>query len=757
MSKTEESGHSPSGIPLASTGVVDAPAPTVSVIIPAWNSGRTVAAAIESVFAQTQAPLEIIVVDDGSTDDTARQLDRFGDRIMRIAQPNAGPAHARNSGLARARGTLVAFLDADDLWLPRKLERQVRYFMAHPETGLLHTAALVSAAPEPAVLESCDEVPLDTPADPPSAAFAPIFHGDVDVHTLTVMARRDVIDAVGRFDERRELHVEDWDLWLRIAARYPVGYLPIATAVHRPGGTMSSAVERTFRGQALVIEKVAPLCGDACERHRGDGGRCVAERRRRLYFELGYARFWGGNFPGARAAYRDALKTGMEPRALAYYTASLVGRPLLGPFRTLQRSRRPAGPAANLVHDTTYRRVRARAVDAFHRADDAVAAVTRAHCRILFEAASPLSVTIFQPLYERLRLDPRIEVWFTASDASWTAEQIFADAGLRDRVIPASKARRMKFDAYVNTDFWNMTWLPRRTRRVHLFHGVAGKYGLDAPVQIAPVVASFDRLLFPNRDRLCRYARAGLVGADTARAALIGYPKVDCLVDGSLDRHGIERELGLDPRAPTVLYAPTWSPYSSLNAIGEPLIKALVRLGVNVVVKLHDRSFDRNLRASGGIDWRRALDRLARDYPVRVAERSDASPYMFAADLLVTDHSSVGFEFMLLDRPIVVADCPELIEKAHINPEKVALLRSAADVAPDVAGLSAAVRDALASPDRHGATRRAIAADLFYCAGTATDRAVRCLYDLLALPSPEPAGDPLVVPPSLTNFEARTT
>ena len=141
--------------------------------------------------------------------------------------------------------------------------------------------------------------------------------------------------------------------------------------------------------------------------------------------------------------------------------------------------------------------------------------------------------------------------------------------------MPSSSLRWMKFDAYINTDFWNMTWLPRRHPAVHLFHGVAGKYDLDAPTRIAPVVATFDRLMFPNRDRLKRYADAGLVDPDSPAAALIGYPKVDCLVDGSLDRTRIQHELGLDPAAPTLIYAPTWSPYSSLNASGEAIIASL--------------------------------------------------------------------------------------------------------------------------------------------------------------------------------------
>src|SRR5581483_5805484 len=152
---------------------------------------------------------------------------------------------------------LIAFLDADDVWLPRKLERQAAYFRQYPETGLLHGAAIVSREPAAAVLQTADDVPLDYSGPPPSRAFAEIFHGSNDVNTLTAMAPRRVLLDVGGFDERRELHVEDWDLWLRIAARHLVGYLPLPLAVHRPGGFMSSAAEKTFRGQELVIAKTA--------------------------------------------------------------------------------------------------------------------------------------------------------------------------------------------------------------------------------------------------------------------------------------------------------------------------------------------------------------------------------------------------------------------------------------------------------------------------------------------------------------------
>jgi hypothetical protein len=321
-----------------------------------------------------------------------------------------------------------------------------------------------------------------------------------------------------------------------------------------------------------------------------------------------------------------------------------------------------------------------------------------------------------------------------ANDQAWDARAIFDAAGIKERVVTPDQIRWKKFDLYINTDFWNTTWLPRRTRRVHLFHGVAGKYGLDAPTEIAPLIATFDRLMFANLDRLKRYAEAGLVDPESAQAALVGYPKVDCLVDGTLDRGHIMSGLGLDGTKPTVLYAPTWSPHSSLNSVGEQIVRALAALNVNVIVKLHDRSLDRTARGSGGVDWRQRGGALCREARIHLAEDSDACRYLCAADLLVTDHSSVGFEFMLLDRPIVVIEAPELLRHGGINPQKAALLRSAAHLVGNVETLGATVEAALATPRQHSVQRRAIADELFYRPGTAAERAVQCIYELIGLP-----------------------
>jgi glycosyltransferase involved in cell wall biosynthesis len=744
------------------------------VIIPAFNAGRTITAALQSVFAQTYHQYEVVVVDDGSTDDTALRVREWGARVQYIRRAHAGPASARNEGIRHAAGRLIAFLDADDVWLPRKLQRQVGYFERFPDTGLLHAEMIVSSTPTPTMREMTDALPLDAPVDPPRHAFGDLFHGAIDINTLTVMVRRDVLLEVGGFDERRELHVEDWDLWLRIAARFPVGYMRFPLAVRRPGGSMSSAVEKTFRGQRLVIDKIAPLCGTACERHAGDPAACVRERELRLCEELGYGRFWSGRMHEAADAYGDVLRLRpLSPRAALYYAASRLGDPCIDRFQSVRRAfhtvvrnrREGARPQReNLFHDTTLRRARRAVVNTAHTIDDLVSRLSHDGARVLFEAASPMSLAVFRPVLEQLQRDPQIEFWFTTSDDQWDDTRIFAPAGIRERVIRSKDARLMKFDAYVNTDFWNMTWLPRRTRRIHLFHGVAGKYGLDAPVHIAPCVGSFDRLLFPNRDRFRKYAEAGLIDPDGPRAALVGYPKVDCLVDGSLNRRTIQLSLGLNPAAPTVLYAPTWSPYSSLHSVGKDVITALAQLGLNVIVKLHDRSCDRSARGAGGVDWPAEVERLGRNWPVVLAPDADASPYLFASDAIVTDHSSVGFEFMLLDRPIVIVDCPLLIEKARVSLDKVRLLRSAADVVSTGAEAARAVACALEHPTRLSDRRRSIASDLFYGAGGATARAVACLYDVLSLTAPtaapagaRPAPAAIELTAALSGYEPRTT
>src|SRR5262249_9585898 len=194
----------------------------------------------------------------------------------------------------------------------------------------------------------------------------------------------------------------------------------------------------------------------------------------------------------------------------------------------------------------------------------------------------------------------------------------------------------------------------------------------------------------------------------------------------------VDADRGLRAHVVAVLLAPT---------VWASLIEALASLRVNVIVKLHDRSCDQSARGAGGVDWRAKVEELAHDGRVVLAPGADASPYLVAADAMVTDHSSAGFEFMLLDRPLVVVDCPQLVEKARISLEKVRLLRSAAEVVDSPRAIACATARALERPERQSDRRRAISRELFYRPGEATARAAACLYDVLSLPAPSAVRD----------------
>lgn len=361
--------------------------------------------------------------------------------------------------------------------------------------------------------------------------------------------------------------------------------------------------------------------------------------------------------------------------------------------------------------------------------------------RILVDSRTPVNFTMVAPVVRALGRDSRIDCYFTASEEPGRMSAIYREApGVR--TVHPRRAALMKFDAYVASDFMWAT-LPRGTRRVQVFHGVGGKYGFDAPDRS---MREWHRMFFVNERRLRNFVDAGAIDADSPAIRLVGMPKTDCLVDGSIDRDAVLDSLGLNASRPTVLYAPTWSPASSLNAMGEELVRTLMDMPVNVIMKLHDRSRDLRERYSGGVDWVARLQPWLAPGRGVIAPGHDISPYLVASDLMITDHSSAGFEFLLRDRPIVRIHRPALIELANIHRDYVDLLASVSDSVNVVEEACVAVERALANPTAHGADRRAVAADLFYRPGGATRRSVEALCELIEL-------DPAAV--ALGELEAR--
>jgi CDP-glycerol glycerophosphotransferase (TagB/SpsB family) len=236
---------------------------------------------------------------------------------------------------------------------------------------------------------------------------------------------------------------------------------------------------------------------------------------------------------------------------------------------------------------------------------------------------------------------------------------------------------------------------------------------------------------------LHHFIDCGAIDAGSDAARLIGMPKLDCLVDGTLVRDDILTSLGIDPSRRTVLYAPTWSSHSSVVSMGEDLVSRLGEAGYAVIVKLHDRSRDPLVfEHSGGVNWGERLGPLLRRYGGVLATGSNSSRYLPAADVMITDHSSVGFEYLLLDRPLIRIHVPELIRNTDIEPSYVELMANASSSVNDVEGTVAAVERGFAEPALMSAERVAVANEMFYKPGTATARAVRELYELMEL---EPA------------------
>jgi CDP-Glycerol:Poly(glycerophosphate) glycerophosphotransferase len=358
-----------------------------------------------------------------------------------------------------------------------------------------------------------------------------------------------------------------------------------------------------------------------------------------------------------------------------------------------------------------------------HALDHVVGRLSRRR-RVLVEMRTPVYQAVLGPVYDIVRKFPDVVVHCTSEDPD-RIRPLIGD----NTFVSRAEAEWSRYDLYLNADPWAAARLRRCAHRVNFFHGVAGKYDLDRPAGLPMGFEYYDRVAFINRDRMQRYLEAGVVTA--AQAALVGYPKLDALASGAVDGGAVRDALGLIPDRPTVLYAPTYSPASSLHIAGEAIIRGLAAAGFNLIVKLHDRSLDLDPRYTAGIDWRARMRAL--EVPGRVAyvEAPDASPYLAAADIMVTDHSSVGFEYLLLDRPLLVFDAPGLIEAARINAEKVTLLRSAARVAGTVEALVAGALAEAAAPGRLSTERRRVAGDMFYEPGGATGRAIALIRELL--------------------------
>jgi len=299
--------------------------PLVSVVIPVYNGERFVAQAIESVLAQTWPNIEVIAVNDGSTDGSAEVLARYEGRVAVVEQDNCGVAAARNAGIRRARGEFIAFLDQDDWWRTEKLSRQVPVMLNNTRVGLVHTA--VDHYDDASGQWTEPLIPLKLQSQLVGNCFRQLLKGNV-IYNSSALVRTAAIIEAGLCDTGiRGNTVQDYDLWLRIARRWELAYIPEPLAVFRV-----HSGQGTWKRPLLLSEEARLLEGVLVAENLTEDSEMRA-RMASLYDQLGTAYLDAGRWRLARSSFARSCQWRATTRArLLYWICSFPG-PVI---RTLQ-------------------------------------------------------------------------------------------------------------------------------------------------------------------------------------------------------------------------------------------------------------------------------------------------------------------------------------------------------------------------------------------------------------------------------------
>lgn len=304
----------------------------VSAIIPAYNAAAFLAEAVGSVRAQTHRAIEIIVVNDGSTDNTREVVQGLGDGIVYVEQPNSGPAAARNTGIRRARGEFIAFLDADDLWQPTKVEKQLAAFAAHPGAALVYTQMVNFS------LERGRE-PRPFPAEVSSGRIFERLLVENLILLSGAMIRADVLREVGGFDEGL-ITAEDTNLWLKIARRHEIRGLDEVLVLRRKHGDNISDNLDVPIGTLANLDRIVEMFPDTApavnpamkEAYRARGKALIAD-----YFH-------GGRYKSCHEVCHRLLGiVGADPTLAVYWGMTLFPAPVVDLLRRVRSRLRTGG------------------------------------------------------------------------------------------------------------------------------------------------------------------------------------------------------------------------------------------------------------------------------------------------------------------------------------------------------------------------------------------------------------------------------
>jgi glycosyltransferase involved in cell wall biosynthesis len=285
--------------------------PLVSIIVPIYNCAHFLPDALDSILAQQYPNMEIIVVDDGSSDSSAEVAEAYGASVKVIRQKNQGPAAARNRGVRESSGEYLAFLDGDDAWLPGKLLAQMQHFASHEEVGIVYGRFKRWRVNEEGRYPSVKTfITTENNGSIDDKESGWIYHElllDGVIHIITAVIPRSLYDTLGGFDE--SMHVgEDYDFWLRASRLVQAHKLSRDVALYRISPNSTTRIPRTINNEQTVLLRAIERYGLA-----SPNGVAISEKQMRarlfnLAFGHGYMHYWHGSPRIALEAFTDAVR-----------------------------------------------------------------------------------------------------------------------------------------------------------------------------------------------------------------------------------------------------------------------------------------------------------------------------------------------------------------------------------------------------------------------------------------------------------------
>lgn len=309
--------------------------PPVSVVMPTYNGARFILEALESVFSQTHPLEEVIVVDDGSTDNTRDLLEPLANRVTYVVQDNAGPGAARNRGVRLARGDWIAFLDSDDCWEADHVSRLLEKARENPD------AAMVYCGKRWVDVQGnlMEDIPVQK-TFPSGWIFNDLFQANYVSSTSVVVVKRQAFLDVGGFDERFRSIAEDYDLWMRISAVAPVVGVPAYTVRYRRhDSNLTHQTVKQIMAVREVLKKAGSLLKQGGVDRRNHPERIDLRKRMRVFYsEAVVGLFFLGAYEEVYLLGRDALRERQVTGALlSRWLLSLLPAPLISSARAVRR------------------------------------------------------------------------------------------------------------------------------------------------------------------------------------------------------------------------------------------------------------------------------------------------------------------------------------------------------------------------------------------------------------------------------------